>query len=135
MSNKESEELINYWIKGSDSDYDAMLNLFKAGNYTWALFIGHIVIEKLFKCLYAKINYDNPYAPKSHNLLKLAEECRIELNEEQIAYLTIINTFNISARYDDYKNEFSKKCTKEYTTEQINRIEVIREWLKALIKA
>jgi len=135
MSNKEGEELINYWLNGSDSDYDAMMNLFKSGNYTWCLFIAHIVIEKLFKGLYAKINYDTPYASKTHNLLKLAEDCKIELDNEKINCLTVINTFNISARYDDYKNEFSKKCNKEYTQEQINKIEVIQEWLKSLIKA
>lgn len=134
MSNKESEIMLKYWVDSSDNDHGAMMNLYKAGNYTWALFIGHIVIEKLFKGLYAKRNCDTPHASKSHNLLKLAEECNIELDDDKISILTVINTFNISARYDDYKNEFSKKCTKDYTKEQIDRIDGVREWIKELIE-
>lgn len=29
--------------------------------------------------------------------------------------LKIISTFNIAARYDDFKHSFHKRCTKEYT--------------------
>ena len=42
--------------------------------------------------------------------------------------------FNISARYDDYKESFNKKCTDEYTTMQIKNIEEVRIWLKSLLK-
>jgi len=45
----------------------------------------------------------------------------------------ICNSFNISARYEDYKNEFYKRCTEEYTLEQIKNIEEIREWLKEIL--
>lgn len=42
-------------------------------------------------------------------------------------------SFNISARYEDYKNEFYERCTKEYTSEQINNIEEVRSWLKEML--
>lgn len=45
----------------------------------------------------------------------------------------IFNSFNISARYEDYKNEFYKKCTREYAIEQIKNIEEVREWLKKML--
>lgn len=47
--------------------------------------------------------------------------------------LKIITQFNISARYEDYKNEFYELGTEEYTTEQINNIEEVRTWLKKLL--
>ena len=31
-----------------------MINLFWSGDYNWALFLGHLVIEKLLKALYVK---------------------------------------------------------------------------------
>ena len=43
------------------------------------------------------------------------------------------NSFNISARYEDYKNEFYKRCTEEYTSEQIKNIEEVRVWLKGML--
>ncbi len=54
---------------------------------TWCLFLGHLVIEKLLKGLYAKNNKENPYTIKSHNLLALAEKCDLELTDEQLERL------------------------------------------------
>ena len=47
-------ELMKYWIDSSDRDYNSMIKNFETKQYTWSLFIGHLVIEKLFKALYAK---------------------------------------------------------------------------------
>ena len=100
---------------------------------SWCLFVGHLVIEKLFKALYAKNNKENPYAPKIHNLLALAEKCELELDDEQIQKLQIITQFNISDRYGDYKDSFYQKCTDEYTKKQVRNIEEVMEWLKELL--
>lgn len=50
----EQKELIQYWISTSDKDFRAMFNSFESKDYNWALFIGHIVIEKLLKAYYTK---------------------------------------------------------------------------------
>lgn len=92
-----------------------------------------MVIEKLLKGLYAKNNIDSHYAIKSHNLLALAEKCNLELTDKQIENLQTITQFNISARYDDYKENFKQKCTDEYTTKKINNIKEIRIWLRELL--
>lgn len=60
----------------------------------------------------------------------LAEKCELQLDDKQIKILFTCNSFNISARYEDYKNEFYKKCTEEYTKQQISNIEEVREWLR-----
>ena len=125
--------LMEYWINSSDRDYESMKKNFEIKQYTWALFIGHLMIEKLLKGIYAKNNIDNPYTIKSHNLLALAQKCNIELTDEQVQKLKIITQFNISARYEDYKNEFYNLCTEEYTKEQIINIEEARTWLKELL--
>ncbi len=52
---------------------------YETKQYTWALFIGHLTLEKLLKVIYAKLNKDSPYLPKIHNLNILAETCNIEL--------------------------------------------------------
>lgn len=125
--------LMNYWITSSDRDYESMIKNYEIKQYTWSLFIGHLTIEKLLKALYTKINFENPYPPKIHNLNLLAQKCNLELDERKSKILINCNSFNISARYEDYKNEFYEKCTEEYTTEQINNIKEIREWLKKML--
>ena len=125
--------LMEYWQNSSDEDYNVMNVLYSNKKNSYSLFFGHLVIEKLLKGLYAKNNKENPYTIKSHNLLALAEKCNLELTDEQVEKLQIITQFNISARYDDYKETFNQKCTDDYTSEQIKNIEEVRTWLKSLL--
>ena len=41
----------------------------------------------------------------------------------------MINSFNISARYDDYKLNFHKKATKNYTEKYFKECNQLRLWL------
>lgn len=127
-------DLMNYWIESSDEDFNVMLDLKEKNRNTYCLFFGQMVIEKLLKALYAKNNKGAPYAPKTHDLLYLAEKLNIELTEEQEVTLNKITTFNLSTRYDDYKRAFYNKCTDEYTEEQINKIKEVKAWLEIMLK-
>ncbi len=124
----EKEDLVLFWINSSDRDYLTMKHLCDKKDYHWALFIGHLVIEKLLKAYYVK-KVDNQL-PYIHNLLRLAEKTNLRLSEEQKDLLVTVTSFNIRARYDDYKLEFYKTCTKEYSKIWINEIERFREWIK-----
>ena len=127
-------DIMNYWIESSDEDYNVMLDLKEKNRNTYCLFFGQMVIEKLLKALYAKNNKGAPYAPKTHDLLYLAEKLNIELTEEQEVTLNEITTFNLSTRYDDYKRAFYDKCTDEYTEEQIKKIEEVKSWIETMLK-
>lgn len=61
MGSVTSEELVTYWINSAEDNYKTMKNMFHSEDYTWSLFIGHLIIEKLLKGLYAKNNLDDPY--------------------------------------------------------------------------
>ena len=123
-------DLMEYWFKSADEDYDTMLYMKAGKKNTWCLFMGHLVIEKLLKGLYAKSNPDDPIAPKIHNLILLSQKANLEVPTEIREKIQTINTFNISARYDDYKRTFDEKCTDDYTSEQVKNIEEVRKWLK-----
>ena len=125
----EKEKLISYWIKSSDRDFKTMGHLYEKKDYSWALFIGHLVIEKLIKAYYVE-NIDNQ-PPLIHNLLRLAEKSQLKLNEEQKDFLDTVSTFNIRARYDDYNLEFCKVCTQKFTKLWIDKIRGFRRWIKA----
>ena len=122
--------LMNYWFESSDNDYQTMKILYKNKQNTWCLFIGHLVIEKILKGLYARNNKENPIAPKIHNLILLSQKANITVPIDIREKIQVINTFNISARYDDYKKNFTKKCTDDYTAQQVKNIQEVRQWLK-----
>ncbi len=126
----DSVDLTKYWFESAHSDYETMKVLYNNKKNTWCLFIGHLVIEKLLKGLYAKNNPDSPIAPKIHNLILLSQKANLEVPTEIREKIQTINTFNISARYDDYKKSFDAKCTDDYTKEQVKNIEEVQKWLK-----
>ena len=127
------DELINYWLSSSDKDFKTMENLFNSKDYHWALFIGHLVLEKLLKAVYVK-NVDETPA-FIHDLSRLAEKAKLILTEEQKDFLDLVTTFNIKARYPDYKKKFYKKCTKGFTTKNIEKIKEFRLWIKKQLKS
>jgi len=127
----DTDKIIKYWLDSSEEDFETMITLFENKRYSWSLFIGHLMIEKLLKSLYVKLN--NDYPPYIHNLLRLAEKCNLDLNDKQQSFLVTVTAFNINARYDDYKMSFQKKCTPEFTTIWIKQLKDKRLWIKALI--
>jgi HEPN domain-containing protein len=126
------EDLIKYWIQSSDDDYVTMKNLYKSKDYVWTLFMGHLVIEKLLKAYYVKIIDED--VPFIHDLLRIAKKIGIEMNEEQMDIFDEITTFNIKARYDDYKQSFRNVCNSEFVKQKVSMIKEVRECLKKMLK-
>ena len=119
---------MDHWIESGERDFKTMNNLFKSKDYSWSLFVGHLVIEKFLKACYIKNNHQHPLM--IHNLVRLAETSGISPTENQKRLFTEITSFNLSSRYDDYKKSFYVKCTPEYTKEWIKQIKQIRKWIK-----
>ena len=48
MSEKsfDTASIMDYWIVGSKEDFKTMEALYSASRNSWALFLGHLVIEK-----------------------------------------------------------------------------------------
>ena len=44
-------DLMNYWIKSSDEDYNVMKILYNNKKNSYCLFFGQMVIEKLLKAI------------------------------------------------------------------------------------
>jgi HEPN domain-containing protein len=125
------KEIIDYWVNSSDNDYKVMNSLLDKKHYVWALFIGHLVLEKLLKAYYVKaINIEVPYI---HDLTKIAVLSNLTLSEEQKDFLDEVTTFNIKVRYPDYKNRFRRKATKEFTEQYLKKIKKFRSWLREQI--
>ena len=124
-----SEQLQKHWMESAEEDLDVMETLYKNKKYPQSLFYGHLVIEKLLKALFAKVNAESPIAPRIHNLEKLAALSKIELDQATFSSLSLITNFNMAARYDSNKRDFKELCTPKFTMEQIKEIRGLREWI------
>lgn len=121
------DELVEYWLKAAEVDLPVIDHLFEKGDYHYALFFAHLVVEKTLKAIYVqKVDVDVPY---KHRLPLLANLCGLKLSEEQLDLLERVSRFNIEARYPDKKFQFYKLCTKEFTQEYLKKIRELRQWL------
>lgn len=113
LSERKIKELVEYWITVSKKDLKDMKSLYKGKRYSGCLLFSHMVLEKILKALVVQATQN--YAPKIHNLLRLAELSKRELSDKEWEILAEADTFNMEARYPDEKLKFYKKCTKTYT--------------------
>ena len=125
------KKIVNHWIETSDEDFQTMINLFESKSYNWSLFLGHISVEKLLKAYYVKKFHK--HAPFTHNLYRLSELCELVLTEDFSDWLDKITSFNLNARYDDYKKEFYSICNENFTNEWIEKIKILRTWISKML--
>jgi len=97
---------VSYWLTQSDNDLPVAESMLDNGHYTWSLFIGHLVLEKIIKAIYVKEH--QKIAPRIHDLVKLAKSTSLKLSDEQLIFLSEVSDFNMEGRYPDEKNEFAK---------------------------
>ena len=109
---------LKYWTDGAADALDTAEKLFVGKKYHHSLFFLHLSIEKLLKALHQQRKHE-PALP-IHNLSRLVELSNVSINAETDEQLKEISSFNLSARYDDYKQKFYKKATQEYATKWLN---------------
>jgi HEPN domain-containing protein len=125
----DTQRVVAYWVTESEEAFQVAEHLVEKGDNSYALFFGHLAVEKMLKAIYARRLHK--HAPLIHNLLRLARLCGLEPDEAQTEALLTITAFNIEARYPDLKRAFRAKCTAEFTAQQMRSIQGILEWLKA----
>ncbi len=125
------KQIKTYWLIEAEESLRVADHLIEKADYSYALFFGHLAIEKILKALYAV--RVQQHAPPIHNLIRLARGVGLELDETRTNALITITAFNIEARYPDVKRTFRQKCTPEYTADQMALIKEIFAWLRSLL--
>lgn len=118
-----------HWIEQAERDLAAAEAMLERGHFTWSLFIGHLVLERMLKARYVKEH--EKLAPRIHDLVKLAKSTSLDLADEQLIFLSEVSDFNMEARYPDEKNRFFQKCNREFADNYLRRIQEMYRWLKS----
>jgi HEPN domain-containing protein len=100
----------------------------ETGRYADALFFIHLSLEAELKRVV--VEKSGEQAPRIHDLPRLAYLAGLEPDEAQRQQLETITTFNMRARYDDYKLSLYKKATKEYTQALLQQASRLRLWIQ-----
>lgn len=124
----EQQKQIEYWKKASEMDLQSAIDIYESGkNFHFSLFLCHLSIEKILKALVVK--FTNDFPPKSHNLLRLVELCRIDCDDETLTLLEELSQFQLSTRYPDELFSVHKLATKEFTTTKLEKVKELAKWL------
>jgi HEPN domain-containing protein len=123
--------LKEFWLTEAEEALLVAEHLVEKGDFSYSLFFGHLAVEKLLKALY--VVRCKEHAPLVHNLLRLAKSAGLKPDSIKSEALIKITAFNIESRYPDVKRAFRKKCTAEFTRNQMQIIKEIFQWLKSLL--
>lgn len=122
-------QVVSFWMTEAEEALQVAHHLIAKADYSYALFFGHLAIEKMLKAAY--VFRREQHAPPIHNLLRLASAAELDVDENRAEELTTITAFNLEARYPDFKRAFRQVCTPEYTAKQMGIIEELMQWARS----
>jgi HEPN domain-containing protein len=125
------ERVSAFWPTEADEALQVAGHLVEKADYSYALFFGHLAIEKLLKGLHAA--RVRKHAPRIHNLHRLARSANLEVDQKHADAPITVTAFNLEARYPDIGSRFREKCTPEYTAQQMVSIKELFGWLRSQI--
>jgi len=125
------EQIKAYWLTEAQEALQVADHLLEKRDHSYALFFGHLAVEKILKALYVVRRRE--HAPPIHNLVRLSRVAGLQPDEERVGALVTITAFNIEARYPDLKRAFRKTCTMEFATRHMQLIKDVFQWLRSLL--
>ncbi len=123
------EQIVAYWLTEAAEALQVADHLVEQADYSYALFFGHLAVEKVLKALF--VTKLGQHAPPIHNLLRLARSAGLDVDDETAEKLITVTAFNLEARYPDFKRSFRQVCTSEYTVRQMAMIKELLKWLRS----
>ena len=126
------DEVVQYWVDLAQDDWPVVEHLFASGDYKYALFFGHLYLEKLLKALVVKVT--RQHAPRTHNLLSLAENADLIVPEDKSDILVRATGYSIETRYPEQHIAERKRYTQDYCEREIQVIRGVGEWLMSKLK-
>lgn len=126
------KEIVQHWIKSAKSDWKTVRHLFDQRDYIHVLFFAHLHLEKLLKALI--VQNTETRSPYGHRLRALAQQANLPLTNEQLVLLERVTEYNIAGRYDDWRFEFRKQCTRTFCENELKEIVRFSKWLSKILK-
>ncbi len=122
-------EVANYWLRSAEADWPVVNHLIASGDYHYALFFAHLYIEKLLKGLV--VQSTGEHAPRTHNLLILAERASLALSDDRRQQLVRITAYNMETRYPEDRSLLRERYSRQFTKSEIKVIQEVGSWLKS----
>ena len=93
----DADQQVAHWIAGAREDWGVAVDLVERRRIRQGLFFAHLAVEKALKSHVYRHTQD--LAPRTHNLIRLAEVAGLQPDESQSSTLTALHTFSEAGRY------------------------------------
>jgi HEPN domain-containing protein len=90
------------WLSQVDYDLATAEHMLHTGRYIYVVFMSHLALEKMLKALVLKAlvtEETQRLPPRTHNLIDLAQQGKLNLSQTQRDFIGKINNANIATRY------------------------------------
>lgn len=115
------------WIDQARYDLDTAYALLDASRYLYVLFCCQQAIEKALKAKIVGLTGELPH--RIHNLLRLAERLKIDLQEEMAQFFGELSDFYVQSRYPEEIKAIGTKVSRDMATETLSKTEEVMQWL------
>lgn len=124
------DDKVLYWIDIAEYDMETARAMLESKRFLYVAFMCHQSIEKILKAYHQMKSNDLP--PKTHNLLSLFDKTGLlgKLDQDQSAFLDILNPLNIQVRYPEHRERILKTLSDERAKDILVRTEELFEWIK-----
>ena len=116
------------WFRQAEYDLKTVDVMFHGRRYIYAIFMCHLALEKALKGLYV-IRFKE-LAPKTHNLIYLAEKINLTIPAPMYNSLFTLNRVSVPTRYPEDLQKMVKSYSKAKTMRVLKESEKILQWLK-----
>lgn len=115
---------VTHWRDGAREEWQVAEELLERGRIRHALFFTHLAVEKALKSRVCQQTKD--LAPRTHNLVRLAEIAGLSPGTERLRVLSRLNDFCQAGRYPETPGP---TLTAEQAGRQITDASEVFQWL------
>jgi len=116
------------WFNQAEYDINTAEYMFNGGRYFYAIFMGHLSLEKALKGLYQKKLSTMP--PKTHNLLYLLAKVDIKPPEELGKFIVKLNEASVATRYPEELQNLERDFTAPIVKDLLAKTKEALAWIK-----
>ena len=115
---------VAHWRGGAHEEWQVAAELLERGHVRHALFFTHLAVEKALKARVCR--HTNDLAPRTHNLVRLAEAAGLSPSPARLRVLARLNDFCQAGRYPEAPGP---TLTADQVREQMVDAREVFQWL------
>ena len=119
------------WAEQARYDLDTARAMLDSGRYLYVLFCCQQAVERMLKAVIAERSGECP--PRLHNLLRLAEQAGVELDQIQTVLMEDLSRYYIQSRYPEEIPALSRGLDRQRGRQVLNQTEDVLQWLSSML--